>query len=76
VTQDLPTEDAETLAGVKVLREGLAQVVCRTHHKMQAGDHLIIIGEVLDVRVRDGAALTFFRGSYGAMAGPADKIGS
>jgi flavin reductase (DIM6/NTAB) family NADH-FMN oxidoreductase RutF len=71
-TQDLLNEEAEALAGVKVLREGVAQLVCRTHDKKQAGDHLIIIGEVLDVRVRDGAALTFFRGGYGEIAGPAD----
>jgi len=71
-TQDVSAEEAETLAGVNVLRGGLAQLACRTHHKSQAGDHLIIIGEVLDVRVRPGAALTFFRGGYGSIAGPAD----
>jgi len=71
-TQDVRADEAETLSGVKVLREGLAQVACRTHHKTKAGDHLIIIGEVLDVRVRIGAALTFFRGGYGSIAGPAD----
>ena len=57
---------------MKVLRGGLAQLACRTHDRKQAGDHLIIIGEVLDVRVRDGAALTFFRSGYGEIAGPAD----
>lgn len=75
-TQDVQTEESETFAGVSVLRGGLAQLACRTHHRIEAGDHLIIIGEVLDVRVRDGAALTFFRGGYGALAGPADKLGS
>lgn len=64
--QDVRAEEAETLAGVNVLRAGVAQLACRTHHKTQAGDHLIIIGEVLDVRVRPGAALTFYRGGYGA----------
>lgn len=71
-SQDVRAVDAEKLAGVNVLRGGLAQMACRTHHKAQAGDHLIIIGEVLDVRVRQGAALTFFRGGYGSIAGPAD----
>lgn len=75
-TQDLPAPEAEAFAGVNVLRGGLAQLACRTHHKMRAGDHLIIIGEVLDVRVREGAALTFYRGGYGEIAGPADKLGS
>ncbi|MEZ5960684.1 MAG: flavin reductase family protein [Hyphomonadaceae bacterium] len=71
-TQDVHVEEAETLAGANVLRGGLAQLACRTHHKTQVGDHLIIIGEVLDVRVRSGAALTFYRGGYGSIAGPAD----
>jgi flavin reductase (DIM6/NTAB) family NADH-FMN oxidoreductase RutF len=71
-TQDVRADDAEALAGVNVLRGGLAQLACRTHHKTEAGDHLIIIGEVLDVRVQPGAALTFFRGGYGSIAGPAD----
>ena len=75
-TQDVRAGDAEALAGVSVLREGLAQLACRTHDKTRVGDHLIIIGEVLDVRAREGAALTFFRGGYGTIAGPADKLGS
>jgi len=70
--QDMRPEETEALAGVAVMRGGLAQLACRTHHKTQAGDHLIIIGEVLDVRVRSGAALTFFRGGYGSIAGPKD----
>lgn len=74
--QDVQTDEAEALSGVHVLRQGVAQLACRTQNKVQAGDHLIIIGEVLDVRVRPGAALTFFRGGYGEIAGPADKLGS
>lgn len=74
--QDVPSEEAEAFAGVTVLRGGLAHLACRTHHRMKAGDHLIIIGEVMDVRVRPGPALTFFRGVYGAIAGPADALGS
>ncbi|MFN3462831.1 MAG: flavin reductase family protein [Terricaulis sp.] len=70
--QNVRPEEAEALAGVAVIRGGLAQLACRTHHKTQAGDHLIIIGEVLDVRVRTGAALTFFRGDYGSIAGPTE----
>lgn len=70
-TQDVAAHEAEVFAGVDVLRGGLANLACRTHHREQAGDHLIIIGEVLDVRVRAGDALTFFRGGYGALAGSA-----
>jgi flavin reductase (DIM6/NTAB) family NADH-FMN oxidoreductase RutF len=70
-TQDVGDDEVELLAGARVLRQGLAHLACRTHDRRQAGDHLIIVGEVLDVRVRAGAALTFFRGGYGAIAGPA-----
>jgi flavin reductase (DIM6/NTAB) family NADH-FMN oxidoreductase RutF len=48
-----------------VLRTGIAHFACRTHDRRTAGDHLIIIGEVLDLRVKPGAALIFFRGAYG-----------
>lgn len=75
-TQDAGADEVETVAGVSVLRQGVAQLACRTHDRIQAGDHLIIVGEVLGVRVRPGAALTFFRGDYGEIAGPADKLGS
>lgn len=57
--------EAETFAGVPVLRAGVAHLACRTHDRRVAGDHLIIIGEVVDFRVQPGAALTFFRGLYG-----------
>jgi len=75
-TQDVAADAAEMLAGVSVLREGLAQLACRTHDKIKVGDHLIIIGEVRDVRVRPGAGMTFFRGGYGEVASPADRLGS
>ncbi len=67
--QDVQPDEAETLGGVRVLRHGVAQLACRTQDRIQLGDHLIIVGEVLDVRVRSGAALTFFRGGYGEIAG-------
>ncbi|MBX3510900.1 MAG: flavin reductase family protein [Hyphomonadaceae bacterium] len=61
------TAEAEMLAGAPVLRAGVAQLSCRTHQRHQAGDHLVIVGEVLDVRVKPGAALTYFRSRYGGI---------
>jgi flavin reductase (DIM6/NTAB) family NADH-FMN oxidoreductase RutF len=72
-TQDVARDEIEMLAGAPVLQQGLAHLACRTHDRRQAGDHLIIIGEVLDLRVQAGAALTFFRGEYGAIASPAKR---
>lgn len=64
-TETIQPHEAEMFAGAPVLHEGVAQFACRTHEHHVAGDHLIIIGEVLDFRVRPGSALTFFRGRYG-----------
>lgn len=63
--ETIADDEAEMFGGVPILRAGVAHFACRTHDRMIAGDHLIIIGEVLDFRVRPGAALTFFRGLYG-----------
>ncbi len=71
-TQAVAADEAETLAGAPVLRDGLAHFACRTHHRHRAGDHLIIVGEVLDVRVAPGSALTFFRGGYTSVGGSSD----
>lgn len=64
-TETIEPHEAEMFAGAPVLREGVAQFACRTHERHVAGDHLIIIGRVLDFRVRPGPALSFFRGCYG-----------
>jgi flavin reductase (DIM6/NTAB) family NADH-FMN oxidoreductase RutF len=64
-TESIAASEIELLGGAPVLRTGVAHLACRTHDRRAAGDHLIILGEVVDVRVRPGAALTFFRGRYG-----------
>lgn len=71
-TETIAEHEAEIFAGAPVLRVGVAQFACRTHDRREAGDHLIIIGEVLETRVKPGPALTFFRGGYGRT----DGIGS
>lgn len=68
-SQRVETPEVELLAGAPMVRGGLAHLACRTHHRHRAGDHLIIVGEVTDVRVAPGAALTFFRGGYTAVGG-------
>jgi flavin reductase (DIM6/NTAB) family NADH-FMN oxidoreductase RutF len=63
-------EEAEMFAGAPVLRAGVAHLSCKTHDRRVAGDHLIIVGEVAEFRVKPGAALTFFRGLYGRVDDP------
>jgi unspecific monooxygenase len=75
-TEAVAPGEAELFAGAAVLRAGIAHIACRTHDKRTAGDHLMIIGEVLDFRVKPGAALTFFRGLYSRIDEPRQNSGS
>lgn len=55
--------------GVALLDDAIASVECRTHATYPAGDHTIMIGEVLSVVTppRAGAALVHFRGTFGSL---------
>lgn len=50
--------------GVPVLLELLALFECRTVQQMDAGDHTILIGEVVHAEFRDGSPLVFFDSDY------------
>jgi flavin reductase (DIM6/NTAB) family NADH-FMN oxidoreductase RutF len=53
-----------------ILLDGLAFVECRVRDHFSAGDHVVVIGDVLDAQVlRSGGPLAFFRGCF--VAGPA-----
>ena len=54
--------------GVPLLPDTLASLECRTRATHDCGDHHIIIGEVVDFRVRSGEPLIFFAGDYGKLA--------
>ncbi|MBS0384029.1 MAG: flavin reductase family protein [Proteobacteria bacterium] len=69
-TESIVAAEMEMFTGAPVLRAGVAHLACRTHDRRVAGDHLIIVGEVVDFRVQPGAALTFFRGLYGRLDDP------
>ncbi|MFC4911188.1 flavin reductase family protein [Actinomadura gamaensis] len=58
--------------GVPVLSDALAVVECRTHAVHEAGDHSIVVGEVLalDVPNPEGEPLIFHDGRYRRIAGP------
>jgi flavin reductase (DIM6/NTAB) family NADH-FMN oxidoreductase RutF len=42
-----------------------ARFDCKTHSRVQMGDHMVIVGEVVDFEATEAAALTYFRGRYG-----------
>ncbi|RFU64942.1 flavin reductase family protein [Peribacillus glennii] len=62
-----------TLNGMPVIKDALANIVCKVHSKHIAGDHTLFIGEVTELVLRDGAPLTFFEGKYGKITSPVEQ---
>ena len=50
--------------GSPVLADFAAKFECRTIHQYEGGDHIIFVGEVLDLEQRDLAPLVFHGGKY------------
>ena len=53
---------------VPILAGSHAHVECRVHARYPAGDHTIIVGEVLHGAVAEGEPLLYYRGRYGRFA--------
>ncbi|WP_093029714.1 flavin reductase family protein [Ruegeria marina] len=53
------------LNGIPTLRRALARFDCRLAARHPAGDHQILVGEVLSATHRPGKGLMFKRGQYG-----------
>jgi 3-hydroxy-9,10-secoandrosta-1,3,5(10)-triene-9,17-dione monooxygenase reductase component len=52
--------------GAPVLHDVLAWIDCRIDRVDEAGDHLIVLGRVLDLEIgHEGGPLVFFRGGFG-----------
>ena len=53
-------------SGSPILRDALAFVDCETVDEHEAGDHLIVVGRVLELGyASEGKPLLFYRGGYG-----------
>ena len=53
------------ITGVPVLSDALAYLECRIEREVDGGDHVIVIGEVIDLAVqREEGPLTFFRNTF------------
>jgi flavin reductase (DIM6/NTAB) family NADH-FMN oxidoreductase RutF len=74
-TETIAPSEAVLFGGAPVLNAGIAHIACRTYERRVTGDHLILVGEVLDVRVVKGAALAFFRGAYCQLDEPNSDTG-
>lgn len=60
-----PHEFARVEGAAPRLAGAVARFDCRTHDRIQMGDHMMMIGEVEEFEASDTAALIYFRGRYG-----------
>jgi 3-hydroxy-9,10-secoandrosta-1,3,5(10)-triene-9,17-dione monooxygenase reductase component len=57
------------VGGSPVLHDTLAYLDCEFWNEYDGGDHIIVVGRVLDLGLqREGSPLLFFRGKYGRLA--------
>jgi flavin reductase (DIM6/NTAB) family NADH-FMN oxidoreductase RutF len=63
--EDIPYERGR-MAGAPLVRGALAVIECRTERQVEAGDHTLVVGQVLTARMpsADGSPLVYFRGRY------------
>jgi len=59
--------------GSPVLEGGLGFLECKTHHSVEAGDHIVVFGEVVHCESKPGDPLLFFRGGYREIAPKGDS---
>ena len=53
-------------SGSPVIESALAWIDCRIESEVDAGDHVLVVGRVLDMGAKDnGGPLAYFRGGYG-----------
>ena len=64
--KDVPSN--EGIGGVPLLEDFCACFQCSTEHRYEGGDHIIIVGRVLDMEARDGNPLIFAQGKYGKLS--------
>ena len=50
--------------GIPLIEGALTAIECRVREQLPGGDHTIFVGEVVDIQVREGAPLVYFRGGY------------
>ena len=60
-----PEETRLAPSGAAGLKGALTILDCVSHTKIGLGDHMVIVGQVLDFETRPGDGLLFFRGGYG-----------
>ncbi|WP_210200445.1 flavin reductase family protein [Cohaesibacter celericrescens] len=54
-------------SGAPVLDGSLAQIDCQVENIVEGGDHIILIGRVIDISHKDGEPLLYHSGNYKAV---------
>lgn len=62
-------EFEEGLGGAPLIGGWVSRFQCRTDRRIEAGDHLLIMGRVERFEAREGEALVFYRGGFGPVGG-------
>jgi flavin reductase (DIM6/NTAB) family NADH-FMN oxidoreductase RutF len=52
------------LQEMPTIKDALVNIICELHETVDAGDHTLFIGKVMDIEIRDGDPLTFYQGQY------------
>jgi flavin reductase (DIM6/NTAB) family NADH-FMN oxidoreductase RutF len=58
--------------GVPLLPRGLAFLECKLRHRVPAGDHDIVIGEVISAQVEEGRPLIYYASGYRKLGADAE----
>lgn len=58
----------EQLGDFPVIKDSLANIVCNLYNEVEAGDHILFIGEVTHLKVNEGDPLLYFGGQYRKLA--------
>lgn len=56
--------------GIPLIKGSAAQLQCRNETRHYSGDHVVLIGQVLNFSYRDAEPLVFVRGRYRELADP------
>jgi flavin reductase (DIM6/NTAB) family NADH-FMN oxidoreductase RutF len=60
---DVPLDEGPL--GVPLISNAIAHIVCTVASETDAGDHVVVLGNIVDIRHREGLPLCFFSGTYG-----------
>ncbi|MCC7635876.1 flavin reductase family protein [Stenotrophomonas rhizophila] len=64
----LPGAMIEHPSGVPLIGDAVAQLLCNVEQTLPAGDHMLIIGRVVQLDTAPGDTLAFHRGRYARLA--------